>query len=135
MVSVSLAGGRGVEGALNEAASAGDGWAFRELRAALADARLLGEAPWAGLARLGADIGVPELAELAASAALAGTEGARVKASVAARAKGLRVRVLADVETAAQSASERMSLPIVLLLLGFVLFLGYPAVTQVLQGL
>jgi tight adherence protein C len=135
VVSVSLAGGRGVEGALTEAASAGDGWAFRELRAALADARLLGEAPWAGLARLGADIGVPELAELAASAALAGTEGARVKASVAARAKGLRVRVLADVETAAQSASERMSLPIVLLLLGFVLFLGYPAVTQVLQGL
>ena len=135
VVSVSLAGGRGVDGALNEAASAGDGWAFRELRAALADARLLGEAPWAGLARLGADIGVPELAELSASAALAGTEGARVKASVAARAKGLRVRVLADVETAAQSASERMSLPIVLLLLGFVLFLGYPAVTQVLQGL
>ncbi|MGH3369193.1 MAG: type II secretion system F family protein, partial [Nocardioidaceae bacterium] len=70
-----------------------------------------------------------------ASAALAGAEGARVKASVAAKAKALRIRVLADVETAAQSASERMSLPIVLLLLGFVIFLGYPAVNQVLQGL
>lgn len=135
IVSIALAGGRGVEGALNEASAAGDGWAFRELRAALADARLRGEPPWAGLARLGADLNVPELGELAASAALAGSEGARVKASVAAKARALRIRVLADVETAAQSASERMSLPIVLLLLGFVVFLGYPAVTQVLQGL
>lgn len=135
IVSVALAGGRGVEGALNEAATTGDGWAFRELRAALADARLLGEPPWAGLGRLGVELDVPELGELSASAALAGAEGARVKASVAAKAKALRIRVLADVETAAQSASERMSLPIVLLLLGFVIFLGYPAVNQVLQGL
>jgi Flp pilus assembly protein TadB len=135
LVSVALAGGKGVEGALTEAAATGDGWAFRELRAALTDARLHGDAPWDGLARLGAELDVPELGELAASAALAGAEGARVKASVAAKAKALRIRVLADVETAAQSASERMSLPIVLLLVGFVLFLGFPAVTQVLQGL
>jgi tight adherence protein C len=135
LVSVALAGGKGVEGALTDAAATGDGWPFRELRAALSDARLRGEAPWDGLARLGADLDVPELGELAASAALAGAEGARVKASVAAKAKALRIRVLADVETAAQSASERMSLPIVLLLVGFVLFLGFPAVTQVLQGL
>ena len=135
LVSVALAGGKGVEGALTDAAATGDGWAFRELRAGLTDARLHGDAPWDGLARLGADLDVPELGELAASAALAGAEGARVKASVAAKAKALRIRVLADVETAAQSASERMSLPIVLLLVGFVLFLGFPAVTQVLQGL
>ena len=135
VVSIALAGGKGVEGALNDAAGSGDGFAFRELRAALADARLHGEAPWAGLSRLGVDLDVPELGELAASAALAGAEGARVKSSVAAKAKGLRVRVLADVETAAQAASERMSLPIVLLLVGFVLFLGFPAVTAVLQGI
>jgi Flp pilus assembly protein TadB len=135
VLSIALAGGKGLEGALNDAAGTGDGWAFRELRAALADARLFGEPPWAGLSRLGHELAVPELGELAASAALAGAEGARVKASVATKAKALRVRVLADVETAAQSASERMSLPIVLLLLGFVLFLGYPAVTQVLHGL
>jgi len=135
VVSIALAGGKGIDGALNEAAGTGDGFAFRELRAALADARLQGEPPWAGLARLGAELDVPELGEMAASAALAGAEGARVKASVAAKAKGLRARVLADVETAAQSASERMSLPIVLLLVGFVLFLGFPAVTQVLHGL
>jgi tight adherence protein C len=134
VVSVSLAGGKGVESALTDAAEIGRGWAFDELRAALLDARLLGETPWTGLARLGAEIGVPELGELAASASLAGSEGARVKASIAAKARGLRLRVLADVESAAQSASERMSLPIVLLLVGFVFFLGYPAVVQVLAG-
>ena len=45
------------------------------------------------------------------------------------------VRGLADAEGAAQSASERMSLPIVLLLVGFIVFLGYPAINQVLYGL
>ena len=46
----------------------GQGWAFAEIRAALLEARLLGETPWAGLARLGELIGVAELCELAASA-------------------------------------------------------------------
>jgi hypothetical protein len=47
----------------------------------------------------------------------------------------MRQRSLADVEAAAQSASERMSLPVVLLMLGFIAFLGFPALQQVLQGL
>jgi Flp pilus assembly protein TadB len=135
VVAVSLAGGKGVESALTDAAEIGRGWAFDEVRAALVEARLMGETPWTGLARLGAEIGVAELGELAASAALAGSEGARVKASIAAKARALRVRILADVEASAQSASERMSLPIVLLLVGFVFFLGYPAVVQVLAGI
>ena len=42
---------------------------------------------------------------------------------------------LADVEAAAQSASERMSLPVILLLFGFVLFIGYPAIARVLEGI
>lgn len=135
IVAVSLAGGQGVDGALHAAAEAGQGWAFGELRAALLEARLMGEPPWTGLGRLGAEIGVPELTELAASAALAGAEGARVRASIAAKAKTLRLRALTDVEAAAQSASERMSLPIVALLVFFVVFLGYPAVVQVVRGL
>jgi Flp pilus assembly protein TadB len=134
IVAVSLAGGQGVDGALHAAAEAGHGWAFAELRGALLEARLLGEPPWAGLARLGADIGVSELTELAASAGLAGAEGARVRASIAAKAKALRQRGLTDVEASAQSASERMSLPIVALLVFFVVFLGYPAVVQVVRG-
>jgi tight adherence protein C len=135
VVAVSLAGGRGVESALYDGVEAGQGWPFAELRQALLEARLHGEAPWAGLGRLGTDLGIAELRELAASAALAGSEGARVRASLSAKARAMRQRSLADVEAAAQSASERMSLPVVLLMLGFIAFLGFPALQQVLQGL
>jgi Flp pilus assembly protein TadB len=135
IVSISLAGGRGVETALYAGADAGQGWAFGEIRRALLEARLLGETPWAGLARLGSDLAIPELGELAASAALAGSEGARVRASLAAKARALRLRGLTEIESAAQSASERMSLPIVALMVGFIVFLAYPAIDQVLNGL
>jgi Flp pilus assembly protein TadB len=135
LVAVRLAGGAGVDGALSQSAGSGQGWAFAELRHALAEARLMGEPPWTGLARLGEELAVSELGELAASASLAGGEGARVRASLNAKARSIRTRGLADAEASAQSASERMSLPIVLLMVGFVAFLGYPAVVQVLTGL
>lgn len=134
VVTISLAGGRGVDSALHDAANAGQGWPFEELRRALLEAQLRGETPWAGLNRLGLDLGVPELTELAASAALAGSEGARVRASLAAKARALRLRGLLEVESSAQSASELMSLPVVVLMFGFVIFLGYPALAQVLEG-
>jgi len=95
----------------------------------------MGEPPWAGLDRLGSELQINELRELAASVALAGDEGARVRGSIAAKARSIRIRGLADAESVAQAASERMSLPIVLLMVGFVIFLGYPAVNQVLTGL
>ena len=135
LVAVRLAGGAGVDSALAGSAAAGDGWAFAEIRQALTEARLRGEPSWSGLATLGEQIAVPELQELAASAGLAGDEGARVRVSIASKARSIRVRGLADAEGAAQSASERMSLPVVLLMTGFIVFLGYPAVAQVINGL
>jgi len=135
LVAVRLAGGAGVDSALAGSAAAGEGWAFSELRQALSEARLRGEPSWNGLAELGEEIGIGELQELAASAGLAGDEGARVRVSIAEKARSIRTRGLADAEGAAQAASERMSLPVVLLMTGFIVFLGYPAVAQVLTGL
>lgn len=134
LVVVALAGG-GVETALADAASVGSGWAFAYLRRALDHARLARETPWAALGRLGSELGVGELSELAASVSLAGTEGAKVRASLAAKATSLRTHELAEAETADQAATERMSLPVVLLFAGFLVFLGYPAVERVLTGL
>ena len=109
--------------------------AFDELRRALLESRLQGETPWAGFARLGDELAFPELGELAASAALAGDEGAKVRASLAAKARALRLRGLTDIEAAAHAATERMTLPVVLLMLGFIVFLAYPAIDQVLNGI
>ncbi len=135
LVAIRLAGGAGVDGALSHCADASQSWSFTEIRQALIEARLMGEAPWTGLGRLGEDLGIPALRELAASTSLAGNEGARVRASLTSKARSLRTKGLASAEASAESASERMSLPVVLLMLGFVAFLGYPAVLQVLTGL
>lgn len=135
LVGINIAAGKGIEGALETAASAGDGEAFRAIRHALYRAKITGETPWAGLDRLGAEIGVAELRELAAAVGLAGDIGARVRASLAAKAKTLRHRGLCDIEEAATAASEKMSIPVVLLVLSFIVFIGYPAVDRIMTGL
>jgi tight adherence protein C len=135
LVRVTLAGGAGVEGALWDAAGIGDGPTFTGLRRALTTARITRTTPWAALRHLGDELDLPELAELANSVALAGTEGARVRASLAAKASALRARELTDAEAAAHAATERMSLPVVALFAGFLIFLGYPALAAVLSSL
>ncbi|WP_436499569.1 type II secretion system F family protein [Actinokineospora sp. HUAS TT18] len=133
LVWITLAGGAGVETALNDAAAIGTGPAFTHIRRALDTARLTRTSPWTTLRQLGNDLDITELAELAASLSLAGTEGARVRQSLAAKATALRTRQTSDAESDAQSATERMSLPVVTLLLGFLVFIGYPAMSQVLN--
>lgn len=135
LVAIRLAGGAGIDTALNASVDAGHGRAFAALRDTMRAARLVGEPPWQGFARLGDDLDISELRELAASMTLAGNEGARVRASLLTKADAMRVRALSDTERHAQAASERMALPIVVLMTGFVLFLGYPAVVHVVHGI
>ena len=135
LVVISLAGGAGVEGALSEAAAIGHGWSFAQLRRALEEARLMRIPPWEPLGRLGKDLGIEELTALAASVALAGAEGAKVRATLAAKAASIRSHALAAAQANAEAMSERMSLPVVILFAGFLLFVGYPALAHVLQGL
>ena len=135
LVAIRLAGGAGIDTALTDSAQAGGGWVFHQIESTLGAARLATRPPWTGFAQLGDSLGVPEFAELAASMALAGDEGARVRVSLAAKATAMRVRALAETERHAHAASERMSLPLVILMAGFVIFLGYPAVMNVVQGI
>ncbi|MFF7250481.1 type II secretion system F family protein [Embleya sp. NPDC008237] len=132
---VSLAGGAGVDQALHDAASVPRGWAANQLRGALSTAALTRTAPWEPLARLGEQLDVRELQELAATVALAGSEGARVRASLMSKAIAMRSRQLTDAQGAASAATERMTLPLAVLFLGFLLFIGYPAVSAVTNGL
>jgi Flp pilus assembly protein TadB len=134
LVVISLAGGAGVESALRDAAAIGQGWAFRQLDNALQVTALTGETPWAALARLGDEVSVDELGELAASISLAGTEGAKVRESLAVKASSLREHALATAEAEAQATTEKMALPTVLLFLGFLVLIGYPAVDKIVTG-
>ena len=135
LVVISLAGGAGVESALRDAAGVGRGWTYAQLRNALEVTTLTGETPWAALSRLGEEIGVAELMELSASVSLAGTEGARVRDSLAVKAASLRDHALAAAESEAQATTEKMALPLVLLFLGFLILIGYPAFDAVVTGL
>jgi pilus assembly protein TadC len=135
LVSLVLAGGGGIETSLVEAADAGRGWAFQALRAALASARLTGRTPWEAFRDLGERVGVPALGELASSVTLAGEQGAKVRASLTAKAASLREHEVRDAEADAEAATERMTIPLVMLLAGFVVFIGYPAMQRVLTSL
>jgi tight adherence protein C len=135
LVVISLAGGAGVESALRDAAGVGRGWAYAQLHNALEVTSLTGETPWGALARLGDEVGVGELVELSSSVSLAGTEGARVRESLAVKAASLRDHALAEAEAEAQSTTERMAMPVVLLFLGFLILVGYPALDIIITGL
>ncbi len=131
LVNVIIAGGGGIQTALYTAAEAGDGWAFAAIRRSLDRARLTQRSPWDTFADLSDDLGVPELAELAAAVSLAGTHGARIRSSLAAKADTLRGHQVAETEAAAESATERMTIPVAVLLFGFLVFVAYPAVQQI----
>lgn len=131
LVNVLLAGGAGIETALYAAADAGDGWGYQTIRAELRRARLTGRSPWDTFAALADRLGINELAELAASVSLAGSHGARIRASLAAKADTLRGHQIAETEAAAEAATERMTVPVAVLLFGFLIFIAYPAIAQI----
>jgi tight adherence protein C len=133
LVALNLAGGRGVPEALTSAARISDGWAMVRLRDTLDAARLHGETPWAALGRLGAQTGVVQLRDLSAALELVADDGAKVRESLTARAASLRRRELADAESRAQARSQSMLVAQLLLAVGFLIFLIYPAVTRVLS--
>lgn len=132
LVAMNLAGGRGLPEALMTASTIGDHWAMARIRQALANARLIGITPWDAMARLGEDLGVEELRDLASALALAGDEGAKIRASLLARAASLRRKELADVEGKAGERSQSMLVAQLVMCAAFMLFLGFPAAIAIL---
>lgn len=129
-----LASGEGPEGAMETAARAGNGMAFIELRRAINQARHSGVPVWDTLDEVGAKVDVAELREIAAAGSLAGEQGAAVRKSLMAKARSLRSTSLSQAESDARRRSQRMFLPIVLMGVGFLLFLLYPLVTNIQIG-
>lgn len=131
LVSMNLAGGRGVPEALASASRLSEGWAMVRIRDAMETARLQGITPWAALGDLGEEMAVDELRDLAAALALVAEDGAKVRESLAARAVSMRQRELADAESQAAKRSQSMLIAQLLLCVGFLLFLIYPAIAKI----
>lgn len=134
LVSMMLAGGAGIETALVAASRVGDGPTYALITDALEVARSTRRSPWDVLSDEGRRIGVDELPELASTIKLGGEQGARMTASLVAKATSLRHKQMADIEAAANASTERMGLPMVLMFVAFLVLLGYPAMHLIGQG-
>lgn len=130
LVAMNLSGGRGVPEALRSAASISDGEDMVRIRDTLEAAKLQGTTPWAALGQLGDELDLDELRDLASALALVAEDGAKVRESLTARAASMRAKELADAEGRAAARSQSMLVAQLLLCIGFLLFLIYPAVAR-----
>jgi tight adherence protein C len=73
-----------------------------------------------------------ELRDLSAALTLVADDGAKIRASLAARAATLRRRELAEMEGKAGQRSQSMLVAQMLIVLGYLLFIAYPAVSRIL---
>ena len=134
LVAMNLSGGRGVPEALDTACAISDAWGMVIIRETLRNARLQGITPWAALGHLGDELQIDELRDLSAALGLVAEDGAKVRDSLFARADSMRQRELAEAESRAQARSQSMLVAQLLLCIGFLTFLIYPAVARIISG-
>jgi len=133
LVALEMAGSAAPAEALPSAARIGTGWPLALIRDTLYRATRAGRSPWTALADLGQRIGVGELRDLGQLIALVSQDGARVRSTLTARAQTMRRHELADLQGKAGKADQSMRIAQILIGLGFIAFLGYPAVVAVMS--
>lgn len=133
LLAMSMAGGRGLPEALPTAARIGDGWAFGVLQSTIDHAQLVNDTPWKAFADLGEAYGISEMEDLGGALALVANDGAKVRTSLISRAATQRRRQLAEAESAVDRANQSIQFASIVLAVGFLVFLMYPAVVTVLS--
>ena len=128
----SISGGGGITTAMSDAAAMGEGWVFVKIRNTLDEANLSGESPWIALDRLGRKLQVVALIELSGSLTLAGGSGARITETLHARAESSREKELQEIRAEAEAKSSTLGLPVGLMLLGWAVFMAYPAILSLM---
>lgn len=132
LVNILLAGGAGIESAFLAAGESGDGWCFQLFRDLMERAREERTDMWNMFRHVGMSYEIDSMVDVANCLQLAGQHGARVRQSLTAKATSLRVRSMAQIEHDAAQQTERMGVPMVLLFMGFIILLGYPAYANTL---
>lgn len=127
MVTMLLAGNSGYEGALEQAARAGDGLLFRQLRRRMREVSATGRSLVDALALVAADFGLVELEQVAATASLSAAEGAPVARSLSAKCATLRSTLAAEEEAQARIRNDKVTPPLVGMALLFMALIIYPA--------
>jgi Flp pilus assembly protein TadB len=133
LVALEMAGSAAPAEALPNAARVGTGWPLALLRDTLFRATRSGRNAWDALTELGERVGVAELRDLGTLVRLVSHDGARVRQTLTARAATMRRRELAEAEGLAGQRDQSMRLAQILIGFGFVVFIGYPAIVNVLR--
>lgn len=134
LVAMSMQAGRGHAEALPASAAIGSGWAFIHLQDAIDGARFSGTTAWHALGQLGDRFGMRELTDLDAALTLANDDGAKVRATLVARAETMRAERIADAEAAAAQATESMKFVLIVMVMAFVVFELFPSIARLLAG-
>lgn len=130
VVTMLLAGNMGNEGALREAAQAGDGRLFVELRRHIVVAETGNRSLVSALAELGDRLQLIELQQIAASAALGASAGAPVARSLAAKCATLRSALASEQEADARVRTGKITVPLVGMSLLVMTAVMFPALNQ-----
>lgn len=129
VVTMLLAGNSGHEGALEQAAQAGDGRLFIELRRRMREVGTTGKSLVEALRTAGDELGLVELQQVAATTALSSAEGAPVARTLAAKCSTLRSTLATEQESEARLRTSRLTAPIVGMALIFMALVIYPALS------
>jgi tight adherence protein C len=129
VVTMLLAGNSGYEGALEQASRAGDGRLFAEVRRRMRESAARGASLTDALHQTGTDLGLDELEQVAATAALSAAEGAPVARTLAAKCATLRTALATEQESEARLRTSRLTTPIVGMALIFMALVIYPALS------
>ena len=134
-VALEMAGSAAPEEALTTAARIGAGWPLALIRDTLYRARLTKNSDkkteWDALADLGIRIGVDDLRDLGQLIKLVAKDGAKVRETLSARSTAMRRKQLAVEQGVAGERDQSMRLAQIVLGMGFIVFLGYPAVAAI----
>lgn len=133
LVALKRAADSGPTEALERAAAIGKGWAFARLQEAMMRARVDKVPPWEALVQLTEELDLPVLEDVAEIMRMSAHDGAAVYATLRARAKSLRVELLANQATEANENSEKMTAPGALLAVLVMLMVAFPAVINILS--
>jgi tight adherence protein C len=129
VITMLLAGNTGHEAALQQAAQAGDGLLFHELRRRMREVATTGQSLVAALAIVANDFDLPELDQVASAAALSSAEGSPVAKTLAAKCSTLRSTLAADDEARARVRNDKVTPPLVGMAVLFMALLIYPALS------
>jgi pilus assembly protein TadC len=135
LVALERRAGSGPRQALENATRVGSGqWVFDRLAEGFTQSSVDGRPPWDALRRMGEELGLPELDDLANIMALAEQQSMPVYQTLREHNRALRIALLTNEQARANAVSERLTIPATMLAIVFVAILLGPSLMTLMSN-